>query len=711
MRGKLCAIALILVATAVTGCSFRQQENLDGQGADTSEMTVQREEEQRISAESEALAESYRSVYEAALEADTLDSLSVRQEMVSALGGAGCSAVDADNEINMENPDQVRQFCEIAEAGGKAEVTILSVLENGGFVRYDLQAEDGKLSAIRSILQWMENVPQSGGFDTYEVYDWSYTENGYLFFERYRPSGYDGPDGNVAIRVNPLDETCREFNRKYLETVGYARNNLFITDWTEEDYGEVDFYDLYDVFYTVRYGEDAYYGSRNVGGRNTDGQYTEIEYEVPQDEFEDVICSYFQVDRAVLRGKTVYHEQTETYRYRPRGVNDCGSGSVPYPEVTDYVENPDGTITLTVNAVLVEKKLDCAMKHEVTIRTYSDGTFEYVSNHVVTAETSVSPSWYKRRLSDEEWEKFYGSSPVFSDDPYGAMKNYEQMEAFLKKAAEGETSDVTAYKLLPDRGITRYHYAFDGEKMYVYTTVFSWDQERMRYTANETISEIKSWKYTEKGWFCYELPMPEYPEVTEVMNGNVMIRVKPMEEEYRQIAKQYLLPIGYKGNNLFCSDWNAEQREHLDYNGLFEALYEIEYQKNFDSRQYNGNIPSEEFECLMTKYLPVTSEQLRQWAVFDGETQNYIWVRLGCGNYSPNQLGTCIPEVTDILENEDGTLTVTVDAVCESIGEDAVFFSPRILTAKKRGLPDCSMKPTNHPFIFCPFTSPVPVFP
>jgi hypothetical protein len=60
--------------------------------------------------------------------------------------------------------------------------------------------------------------------------------------------------------------------------------------------------------------------------------------------------------------------------------------------------------------------------------------------------------------------------------------------------------------------------------------------------------------------------------------------------------------------------------------------------------------------------------------VFDEENQTYAWVRLGCLNYAPTFFGTSLPEVIDIRENGDGTITLTVDAVCDMvICDDAVI--------------------------------------
>ncbi len=45
----------------------------------------------------------------------------------------------------------------------------------------------------------------------------------------------------AALRVEPLDEACREWNEKALLPVGYECNNLFLTDWDETDFGSWTF--------------------------------------------------------------------------------------------------------------------------------------------------------------------------------------------------------------------------------------------------------------------------------------------------------------------------------------------------------------------------------------------------------------------------------------------------------------------------------------
>ncbi len=111
-----------------------------------------------------------------------------------------------------------------------------------------------------------------------------------------------------------------------------------------------------------------------------------------------------------------------------------------------------------------------------------------------------------------------------------------------------------------------------------------------------------------------------------------MIRIKPLNPDYRMLASKFLSPIGYQGNNLLCSDWDAEHMEKLDYNGLYEYLYALKNGEKFDGSKFSDGIPSADFEAVMMEYLPVTVEQLRQYAAFNSDHQTYKWQPLGCQN-------------------------------------------------------------------------------
>jgi hypothetical protein len=230
------------------------------------------------------------------------------------------------------------------------------------------------------------------------------------------------------------------------------------------------------------------------------------------------------------------------------------------------------------------------------------------------------------------------------------------------------------YVIHYDGGVGRMKFYFDGTDMAVINSRGVWNKNGKPAMSYISHTRIKTWKYTDKGWFCYELCEPEPPEVTEIMDGSCMIRVKPMTEEQREMSERLVLGLGYQGQNLLCSDWNAENMSELDYNGMFEYFYGMKYGEKFRSEDYPNGIPKEEFESLIMEYLPVTKEQIREYAAYDEENQAYLWARLGCGNYAPSYFGTSLPEVVDIKENKDGTITLTVEAVCDMvICDDAVI--------------------------------------
>lgn len=257
--------------------------------------------------------------------------------------------------------------------------------------------------------------------------------------------------------------------------------------------------------------------------------------------------------------------------------------------------------------------------------------------------------------------------PVTTLVTYSNMENYESVDSFLEDCTAGKNGSVVIYEIHDDGSIGRMKFIFDGSDMYVVSARSVWIENGKSGISYISYTRIKEWKYTEKGWFCYELCVPEPPEVTEIVDGSCLIRIKPMTEEQREMSEKCVRGLGYQGNNILCSNWDYNHMEELDYNGMYEYLYAIKYLEEFHSEDYPNGIPKKEFESLIMEYLPVTAEQIQEYAVFDEENQTYLWARLGCFNYAPTFFGTSLPEVVDIKENEDGTVTLTVDAVCDMV--------------------------------------------
>ncbi len=324
------------------------------------------------------------------------DSETVR-ELLGALEADGFCASDTDNLYNMVNYNQMDTFCRASEEGKKADADLILLMDTDGFVCYHFHTADKIINVRRCTLYWSDGTP--GYYEAFQAERWTYTEKGYFFFDQHRMPGYDGPPGEIVIRVRPIEETCLQYNRKYVLPVGYSRNNMLISDWSETDgFGDLNFYDLYDIFYPMKYKEPVPYVH----------EFTGAEYEIPSSEFETVLSDYLNVSADTIRARTVYHPDTDTYLYHPRGLGDAEYPYAPSPEVTACEKRDDGTLLLTVNAVWATGFTDSAAISVLTVRPLPDGRFQYVSNQVIHLQEGIGGSWYSPRLTEEEWRAAYG---------------------------------------------------------------------------------------------------------------------------------------------------------------------------------------------------------------------------------------------------------------------------------------------------------------
>ena len=309
-------------------------------------------------------------LYKKAAEENKIADLETIRSIVNCLGENGYPAVDSRNQVNMTEAEQVLEFCEKVDAQEEAEITILEVSYLGGFVKYDLHSKDGSVDVVRSYYKYENGDMKREVTGSYQAEYWNYTEEGYLMFSGvwYSEELYvltlSGAEEHTALRVQPLDETYRELSRKYLRPISFEQNNMFIVDWSEEDFGDLNFYDMYDILYP-----------------KANGQY--VPYVA--DDSED-----------------------STYEYKPRGFEEVEYPEYPYSEVVGFTENNDGTITLTANVVFPYAGDSKVYAHEVVVRPLEDGGVQYVSNRMIPSEDNYRETWHTLRLTLEEWEELYG---------------------------------------------------------------------------------------------------------------------------------------------------------------------------------------------------------------------------------------------------------------------------------------------------------------
>ena len=197
-----------------------------------------------------SIAAVYRDIYDEAVETNALSSLEIMRRIIARLGENGYVAVDSENQIDMVGAEQALMFCEAVDKKEKGKLTII-VITDLGFRKFDMETEEGNVNIVSGYYQYDQNGQiQNESTVNYKADIWRYTEEGYLLFagsyfsdELFVLTLSDVQE-YTALRILPLDETCRELNRKYIQPVGYEQNNMFLIDWSEENFGYLDFYDM-----------------------------------------------------------------------------------------------------------------------------------------------------------------------------------------------------------------------------------------------------------------------------------------------------------------------------------------------------------------------------------------------------------------------------------------------------------------------------------
>lgn len=393
----------IMMLLSVSGCS---DTHLEDEQVVESEIAVQ-DQQQNVKDNEDEIIEICSQLYKKASEENKIADLETVRIIVNQFGENGYPAVDSRNQINMTEPEKVVEFCEKVDAQEEAEITILEVSYLGGFVKYDLHTRDGKVDVVRSYYKYENGDMYREVTGSYQAEYWNYTEDGYLMFsgvwfsEELYVLELSGAEEHTALRVQPLDETYRELSRKYLLPIGFEQNNMFIVDWSEDDFGELNFYDMFDLLYPKVYGTNIpYVADDNLG--------VGAVYQIPKDDFERVILPYFNIDSETLQSKTIYNAEDKTYEYKPRGFEEVEYPEYPYSEVIGFTENGDGTLTLTANVVFPYVGDSKVYAHEVVVRPLENGGVQYVSNRIIPSEDNCEETWHTPRLTAEEWEEIYG---------------------------------------------------------------------------------------------------------------------------------------------------------------------------------------------------------------------------------------------------------------------------------------------------------------
>lgn len=636
------------------------------------------------------------------------EKLNQTRTIIESMGSKGYIAVDVENQINMANAENAEMFLSEVAENRDAGCTILQV----SFVRFDFKSGGNNVMITRRFYVRENNCFVEKNEENYKAYTWKYTD-GYLFFERYRMGGYDGDSAYTALRVEPLDEKLRVLNRKYIKTIGYDSNNLFTTNWDESDMNKINYYDIYEALYKMKYGMSSPYSDEGVT------------YMIEGKLYEKVFQEYLPVSTDVLQHVNVYDVSRQMYQYRTRGMFDHSvTPLVPFPEVVDAEYNADGTITLIVNAVSEKDESGRLFTHKVAIKEKENDGFEYVSNDVLTMNKE-GIYWYRDRLSDKEWQEYYGDTEktitinqsgnviddsLLSDDEmenvkvdiigilqsdairklyededisnnsdliYGAvdilgnsglmcfsddtnMYNYQLFQSFYRKYTDGGGRDyICVYRVNRDASVTEMTFVYDDSRIQMIFNTAKFENHDWKFIATG-IRDLKDMKLTQKGYFIYT-----YSNIIAHGGLKEYFRVSPLTDECRELTRKYVYGLSYVNYNMLVIDWDESNASDILVPCMFDDIYRLYTGENL--KPDGGWIDADKYESVMLSMFPVTVTELRDKCDYNPEKDSYRYHVILGKQYPP------FGEVVDYSYNDDGTVSLIVDAVWADKGSDIAF--------------------------------------
>lgn len=200
-----------------------------------------------------------------------------------------------------------------------------------------------------------------------------------------------------------------------------------------------------------------------------------------------------------------------------------------------------------------------------------------------------------------------------------------------------------------------------------------------------TEAELTDIRYTDKGWLIFSR---DPANVTNAKQFNVdrhtMVRVTPLSDELRELCRIYISPIGYSENNFFLTTWSTSDMSSIDFASLYAMLFGMShngktlnwYSAKSYYKQIDGTdlflIPADEFESIIQTYLNADCAVLHSIPEYSNSHKGYYFLGWQTAYYSVvPRLPS--PEVVDAIFNEDGSITMQVDALYSWYGTDKAF--------------------------------------
>lgn len=165
--------------------------------------------------------------------------------------------------------------------------------------------------------------------------------------------------------------------KKYIDPVD-TRSKSVSLRWDSSDYGDLCFNDLLEYLYEMKTGSSF---DEKTYPSFTDPYYY---YRIPEGIFERTILPYFDISLPEFRQRTLYDSRNKSYPWQSSYGDHLPEYSSLVPKVRSCRQNQDGTITLSVDVMCADLRIDRLFSHEVTIGFSEENReqFQYLANKI-----------------------------------------------------------------------------------------------------------------------------------------------------------------------------------------------------------------------------------------------------------------------------------------------------------------------------------------
>ena len=238
-------------------------------------------------------------------------------------------------------------------------------------------------------------------------------------------------------------------------------------------------------------------------------------------------------------------------------------------------------------------------------------------------------------------------------------EHLDQMVNFYQHIQSGENADLIFFQVQKNGSLQENELKFHNGKFYLSTITAAWNISKQLSIGDIGFYLIDQFKLTKNDYFLYHAVGS-----SSWQNYSSGFRIRTLPNENFRLYEKFIEPVGYLGNNIFLTDWNKNTISKLNFNDMFQYVYNLEYSKKPDYKKiYHWDsaviaIPANDFEGVITEYFPVTIKQLRQLAVYDSKENVYPWTDCFVedeANTTPSA------EIIHFRCNKDGSLTLTVN--------------------------------------------------